>query len=144
MPASSSSFGPNCWLWSGKKWKICIFSMKCTDRQWSTKEENSVLYLPIWLLLVGRYFLYHLGDLPIVSKKKMGYGRVTEDGTGHLHPSELANLLWDLSNVFVPELNPKHVLFIQQGLFLRAIFRLVPGHKYNHIISFRYVRIFYI
>lgn len=70
MPASSSSFGPNCWLWSGKKWKICIFSMKCTDRQWSTKEENSVLYLPIWLLLVGRYFLYHLGDLPIVSKKK--------------------------------------------------------------------------
>lgn len=76
--------------------------------------------------------------------KKMGYGRVTEDGTGHLHPSELANLLWDLSNVFVPELNPEHVLFIQQGLFLRAIFRLVPGHKYNHIISFRYVRIFYI
>lgn len=48
--------------------------------------------------------------------------------TGHL-----ANLLRDLGDVLVPQLYPEHVVLIQQGLLLRAIFSLVPGEQNNQL-----------
>lgn len=55
---------------------------------------------------------------------------------GPLHLSDVAHLLRDFSDVFVPQLNPEHVLLVQLGLLLRAIFSLVPDRKNNHINGF--------
>lgn len=48
---------------------------------------------------------------------------------GQPDPSDFAYLRRDLSNVFMPQPNPEHVLFIQKSLLLRAIFRLIPSLK---------------
>lgn len=48
---------------------------------------------------------------------------------GQPYPSDFAYLRRDLSNVFMPQPNPEHVLFIQKSLLLRAIFRLIPSLK---------------
>lgn len=52
--------------------------------------------------------------------------RTTRTGRRDLPHAE--HLLGDLGDVLVPQLNPEHVVLVEQGLLLGAIFRLVPGH----------------
>lgn len=54
---------------------------------------------------------------------------------GQPYPSDFAYLLSDISNVFMPQPNPEHVLFIQKSLILRAIFRLIPSLKKHFTVG---------
>lgn len=59
----------------------------------NTHVDTAELYLPIWLLLAGRYFLDHLWDLSIVRNKNGLRVGVRDAGMVPFHLLDVAHLL---------------------------------------------------